>query len=491
MAGEMRTEPTGILSCAAYVPRWRLSKSTISAASGWANGMSREQTGLRSFANWDEDSITMAVEAARLTVNELTEPGLDLSIKNVSLVSTSLPFADRSNCGLMAEALNLGADIAVKDLTGSRNAAVGELIQLQHSARTVPQLLCASDCVDTLPASEAELSTGHGAAALVFGQGPVLATILGSCSIQQDFLDQYRMSEQRFGYTLEARWLRDEGIRPQFSGLCKTLLEQAQIKPDQIKWLLAPVDASLNRILLNDCRLEHAQTADVLMKTIGYCGVAHPIIMLAWALEQAEEGDLILLAGLGQGCDLVLLQVHARAGQKSSSLQLQLKAERPEENYTRYLGIRQLLAMDRGIRSERDNRTSQSAYYRRHLDVNGFNGGLCSACGKLQFPRYPVCVHCQARDTQRLHPMAELTGEVNSYTEDWLAYSPRPPLMFGNVHFPGGANVLMEFSDFLPGELQAGMPVRMAFRIKDMDPRRNFRRYFWKPTPMLENGRHG
>jgi uncharacterized OB-fold protein len=63
--------------------------------------------------------------------------------------------------------------------------------------------------------------------------------------------------------------------------------------------------------------------------------------------------------------------------------------------------------------------------------------------------------------------------------------------MFGNVHFPGGANVMMEFSDFLPGELQAGMPVRMSFRIKDFDTRRNFRRYFWKPTPTKEAGDHG
>ena len=82
--------------------------------------------------------------------------------------------------------------------------------------------------------------------------------------------------------------------------------------------------------------------------------------------------------------------------------------------------------------------------------------------------------------------MADLPGHVRSFTEDWLAYTPRPPLVFGNVGFENGANVLMEFTDVEPGELDVGLPVRLTFRIKDMDERRGFRRYFWKPAPNRE-----
>jgi hypothetical protein len=42
---------------------------------------------------------------------------------------------------------------------------------------------------------------------------------------------------------------------------------------------------------------------------------------------------------------------------------------------------------------------------------------------------------------------------------------------------------MLEFTDFEAGELAAGDTVRMAFRIKDFDDRRSFRRYFWKPAP--------
>src|SRR3546814_5213015 len=48
---------------------------------------------------WDEDSITMAVEAARDALE-----GMDRSaIERVLIASTTLPFADRQNAGVVNE----------------------------------------------------------------------------------------------------------------------------------------------------------------------------------------------------------------------------------------------------------------------------------------------------------------------------------------------------------------------------------------------------
>jgi uncharacterized OB-fold protein len=224
--------------------------------------------------------------------------------------------------------------------------------------------------------------------------------------------------------------------------------------------------------------LQDAATAAELGNTAGLCGVAQPLLMLHYALSKATAGQRIVLLGMGQGFDALLLEVTGQAAANGLTDPVE-----EETNYTRYLGMRDLLEIDRGMRAERDNRSSQAAVYRRHAELNGFLGGRCSACGKLQFPAAANCVHCQAEGEQVLESMAAMTGEVNSFTEDWLAYAPRPPLIFGNVHFPGGANVMLEFTDFQAGELEAGQPVRMAFRIKDFDDRRGFRRYFWKPAP--------
>jgi len=56
----------GILSFGAYLPRLRLERAAIAEATGWATGLRGGKTvGCRSYCAWDEDSLTMAVEAAR------------------------------------------------------------------------------------------------------------------------------------------------------------------------------------------------------------------------------------------------------------------------------------------------------------------------------------------------------------------------------------------------------------------------------------------
>jgi uncharacterized OB-fold protein len=114
--------------------------------------------------------------------------------------------------------------------------------------------------------------------------------------------------------------------------------------------------------------------------------------------------------------------------------------------------------------------------------VTAFVGGICAACGTAQFPKSRVCVNpeCRLTDTQSDHPLAQTTGRIKSFTEDWQAYSARPPAIYGNVEFDGGGNLLMELTDVDPGEVSVGMRVGFAFRVKDVDPLRHFKRYFWK-----------
>jgi 3-hydroxy-3-methylglutaryl CoA synthase len=43
------------------------------------------------------------------------------------------------------------------------------------------------------------------------------------------------------------------------------------------------------------------QLQDGLWSVVGDCGAAQPLVLLAAALERAKPGDLILLAGYGDG----------------------------------------------------------------------------------------------------------------------------------------------------------------------------------------------
>ena len=113
-------------------------------------------------------------------------------------------------------------------------------------------------------------------------------------------------------------------------------------------------------------------------------------------------------------------------------------------------------------------------------------GGRCCECNTLQFPRSLLCVKCSAQDSQSPESLSPMLGRVKSFTEDWLAYTPSPPYIYGHVEFQDGANVMLEFTDFQAGQVAVGDAVRMVFRVKDFDSKRNFRRYFWKPAPLLD-----
>jgi uncharacterized OB-fold protein len=225
---------------------------------------------------------------------------------------------------------------------------------------------------------------------------------------------------------------------------------------------------------------------DAVHDRIGDVGVAHPLLMLAGVLEHCAPGALILLIGFGQGVDAVLLRASATiASQRPTrGLSAALAAGVTDHAYVRFLSHSGALQLDAGMRAERDARTAHSVHYRKHAVINGFEGGRCSACGTVQFPPAPACVNpdCRAFAPQTPERLVDVPATVKTYTEDWLAYTPAPPLVYGNVAFAGGGNAFIEFTDVGRGEAAVGAPLRFVFRIKDVDAARGFHRYFWKAT---------
>ena len=125
----------GIRSFGAYLPRLRLERSAIAVATGWATGnRGGKPKGSRSYCAWDEDSLTMAVEAARDCL-----AGSDRSdLTSLAFASTTHPFADRSNAGVVAAALNLPESVRGFDASGNLRSGVGALLQAFAQARGTP-----------------------------------------------------------------------------------------------------------------------------------------------------------------------------------------------------------------------------------------------------------------------------------------------------------------------------------------------------------------
>ena len=88
----MSTSDFGILSFGAYLPRARLQRAVIAAANAWfAPALKGLAKGERAIRNWDEDSITMGVEAARDCLGGFERA----AVTQLALASSTLPFDER------------------------------------------------------------------------------------------------------------------------------------------------------------------------------------------------------------------------------------------------------------------------------------------------------------------------------------------------------------------------------------------------------------
>ena len=486
----------GIHAFGGYVPRLRLQRRVIAEANAWFNpGLKGLGKGERSIANWDEDAVTMAVEAARDALGSSERDG----IGGVYLASTSLPFLDRQNAGIVAEALHLGHCLHTLDIAGSQRAGTSALLTaLQTVAGDGgPILVVAAEKRRTKTASSLELTTGDGAAALLIGQGDGIARLLGYASETADFVDHYRGQDQAFDYVWEERWIRDEGYLKIVPAAVVRALEAAAVDPGAIDHFCFPSPARrVAATLASKLGIPDASVRDNLQGTCGEAGAAHPLLMFVHALEEARPGDKLLVTGFGQGCDAVVVEVcrHRPAASPSAGIGGHLARGRAEHNYQRYLAINDLVTIERGLRAEVDKQTGLTTLYRNRDMLLGFVGGRCRACGTLQYPKSNVCAKpdCDAVDGQDDHPFSEMTATLNSYTADRLTYCPDPPAYYGMVQFDDGGRAMMDLADIDPGtKLHVGQPMRMMFRIKDYDTTRGFRRYFWKATPATHGGTQG
>lgn len=480
------TTAYGITGFGGYIPRWRLERSAIAAAHQWmAPALKSLAKGQRAFCSWDEDCITMGVEAARDALNERRRDGLS----RIAFASTTSPFADLQNATIVANALGLARSIRTLDIGQSQRAGTSGLLSAFADTST-EALFVASDRPRGKPASVQEIGLGAGAAAFTLGSDGIVAELRGSASESVMFVDHFRAADGQYDYFWEERWIRDEGYMKLVPPVVATALAEAGIGAEDIQHFILPssfkgIAAAVARAVGIPAEAE----ADALALACGYAGAAHGLLMLAHVLEHAQAGEHILLVGFGQGCDALVLRVtdaiaHSRPRRGvSGALADALKTDA----YLRLLANEGSLDLDWGMRAERPVKTALTEQYRSDDQISRFQAGQCRACGTLQFPQLPFCVNpgCNAPSSQFDQvALADAKARVMTFTADWLSYHPAPPLHVGFVQFDSTARLMMEIVDVGPSGLEVGTPVNMVFRIKDIDRARQYPRYFWKATPV-------
>lgn len=435
----------GVLAYGAYLPSYRL-------------GADSGVRGRRVVASFDEDATTMAVEAAR----GLPDPG------SLWWASTTPPYLDKTNAAAVHAALRLPSSVPAADLVGSARSTFAAL----RAALATGGLVVAADVRVGKPGSLDEKGGGDGAAALLLGEGPAIAEVLGSAGDTLELLDRWRDPQRTTGEQWEERF----GFE-QYAGLVRSvaarLLDDAGL-------------AEADHVVVTSGNAGITKRAGALVKgalsssgsPIGFSGAADPLLGLAAVLDTAGPDETILVLSAVDGCDGLLLRTTPLlpSHRAARSVAAQLETGR-EVRYPTYLSWRGLLERELPRRPEPD-RPAGPPSYRAGEWKFGFTGSRCTTCGFLHLPPLRVCRSCSAVDAMEPESVADLTGKVATFTIDRLAFSPSPPVVDVVVDFEGGGRTTLEVADADPGLIDVGTEVGLVFRR--LFTAGNVHNYFWK-----------
>jgi hydroxymethylglutaryl-CoA synthase len=466
----------GIVSSAGYVPYRRLQRSSISEFFGSGGG-----AGSRSVAGHDEDTTTMGLEAARLTVR--SSPG---TAPDALWFATADPaYLDKTNATAIHSALRLDPHVPAFDFGGANRSGVGAVQAALQSTGTV--LVVTADQRDGLPTSMDEAGGGDGAAAVLIGDdGPgaqVVAEYCGGASVTDEFVDRWRTPGDRRSRTWEERFGESRyvalGLDAWERGLKDTGLSAGQVTTVCVTGMHGRAVKALSAKL----GVDKERLAPDFSGTIGQTGAAHPALVLTAALEEAPAaGSIVAVLHLADGADTLFFRVTEAAAQWHPARTIASQvATAADLNYGKFLSWRGMAEVEPPRRPE-PQRVSSSAAWRNEEWKFGFVGSKDRSSGAIHLP--PARVSMEGGATDEMDPvrMADVKGTVVTFTVDRMAYSPSPPIVFAVVDFDGGGRFPLELTDVDADALSIGDRVEMTFRrLFSAD---GIHDYFWKATPI-------
>ncbi len=456
------------------MPRYRLGADTA----GWNSRVER------AVANFDEDSVTMAVAAGIDCLSGRNRNDID----GIIFASTTAPYAEKQCAAIAAAALDLRQDIFATDVTNVLRAGTNAIKSaldavVAGSAREV--LVVVADSRQGSPRGETERSSGDGAAAFVIADQGVIAESAGSHSITDNMLDAWRSPGDPFVRTWEDRFATEEGIERIMPQAAQGFFQRAGIVPSDVDHvaLYAP-DARRHARLARQLGFSESQTQSELFGAVGNTGAAFVPMLLVGALESADPGELLLAMSYGDGSDALGFRTTpeiSTARRPAMGLSAWVAAKQTLDNYETYARWREVWTLDDASRRPAAASPSVSALWREGDKNVRLHGARCQSCGYVQYPAQRVCVECRSVDAGEPIRLSDQPGELFTYSMDYIAGAVDTPLVVAVVDFEGGGRLLCMMTDRELDEIRVGMPVEMSFRkLRVVNGIHN---YYWKAIP--------
>ncbi len=462
----------GIVSYGSYIPSYRLPRDVI--AKEWDTP---SLGGERALASFDEDSLTLAMNASIDALGERNPK----AVAGIFFASTTSPYREKQAAATVATVLDTDKELRTMDFTDSLRAGTSALLTALDLAKAGELLLvCAGDARMGEPDTIQEQHYGDAGGALVIGSENVIAELVGTHTVSQEFLGTWRTEEQDYLKSFPGGFENKFGYNRFIAETVRGLLQKCNLEARDIAnaAIAAPTQRALQGALRSLDFDIKSQVQETFWNTVGDAGTAQPLVLLAAVLERAKPGDLILVAGYGDGGDVALFRVtDGIAGfQVARSVYSQIEVKRTLQSYGKYARFRKLLRKDYATQDE----STPVVLLRDQKQILPLYGGKCPACGVIQFPIHRICTECGYREGLEEVKLSR-RGRLFTFTNDYLTETPDPPTTHAVVDLEGGGRVFVQLTDCEAERVEIGMPLELTFR--KYHEGYGIKNYFWKARP--------
>jgi hydroxymethylglutaryl-CoA synthase len=488
------------VSAAAYVPRRRLHSGEVAAFlagapwtvdGGGSSGPGQRRERTRAVAGADEDTTTMAVEAARLArwaaPAALAGPA---AVSDLRFATTTPTHVDKTNAAVVHAALRLDERTGAFDAGGGLRSGIGVLLHALEGRHR--QLVVVADRRDGLPGADDEVAAGDAAAAVFVADDhpdvPVLAELAGTASVTVELLDRWRVPGDVRARTWEERFA-ESALVPLATRTATEALADADLgdrRPDQlvVTGMHQRVVTATTRALTSQWELAADTVSDAYAERIGRTGCAHPLLAVADLLETARTrppGAVLVVVHVADGVDALVFRTTPALGRWQPALTVSDQvADGARLPYAKFLAWRGMVRPE-PPRRPTPPRVSAPAAARRRSWKYGFVGARQGPNGPIRLPPVPDGLGALGAGEPAPVPMADAVGTIATYTVDTMVPTPDPPVVFALVDFDRGGRCPMELTDVDVDSLAEGQEVEPTFRLLGSND--GIPNYFWKARP--------
>jgi len=292
----------GIVGYGAYVPRFRITAAEVARV--WKPGQPFGLKTEKSVPGPDEDTVTIAIEAARNAVYRAQVPPAE--IKAVWVGTESKPYAVKPTSTIVAEAIGATPEVSAADWEFACKAGTEALqaaIALVGSEMANYAMAIGADVAQSRPGDPLEYNTGAGGAAFIVGPAAEsLAVLEGSYSYVTDTPDFFRRQLQEFpehGH----RFTGEPAYFKHITGAAQALMAELGYGPQDFAMAVfhQPNVKFPERVgQLLGFKKEQIMPG-LLAGVIGNTYAAATMLGFTAALDTAKPGDRILCVSYGSG----------------------------------------------------------------------------------------------------------------------------------------------------------------------------------------------